>query len=89
MFWPTVARSVPENYHPAGGPDDFWRWRDDQSFDVWGFGGRGDPLTKALGDRAFHTLFSYPNPPDIWWVIWQGRMWSRFQGGFVDAPGGP
>lgn len=76
-------------HHPPGGPDDFWRHRDTTSFDVWGFGGRGDPLLKKLGDQVHHVLFSDVNPPDIWWIIWQGSMWSRFQGGFVDAPGGP
>jgi hypothetical protein len=76
-------------HHPPGNSDDFWRHRDETSFDVWGFGGRGDPLPKPLGDQVFHVLFSDPNPPDIWWIIWQGRMWSRFQGGFIDAPQGP
>jgi hypothetical protein len=77
------------HHHPPGGPDDFWRNRDTTSFDVWGFAGRGDPLPKKLGDQVHHVLFSDPNPPDIWWIIWQGSMWSRFQGGFVPAPAGP
>jgi hypothetical protein len=76
-------------HHPPGGEHAFWRNRDETSFDVWGFGGRGDSLPKSLGDQVFHVLFSNPNPPDIWWIIWQGRMWSRFQGGFVAAPQGP
>jgi hypothetical protein len=77
------------HHHPPGGEDDFWRHRDTTSFDVWGFDGRGDPLPKKLGDRVWHVLFNDPAPPDIWWIIWQGSMWSRFQGGFVPAPPGP
>jgi hypothetical protein len=37
---------------------------------------------------VFHVLFNDP-APDIWWIIWQSRMWSRFQGGFVAAPPWP
>ncbi len=77
------------HHHPPGGSDDFWRHRDTTSFDVWGFGGRGDPLTKKLGNQVHHALFSDLKPPDIWWIIWQGRMWSRFQiPQNLDAPGG-
>ena len=65
--------------HPPGGEDDFWRHRDTTSFDVWGFDGRGDPLPRELGDRVYHVLFHDPDPPDIWWIIWQGEIWSRFQ----------
>jgi hypothetical protein len=48
------------HHHPPGPPDDFWRWRDTTSFDVWGFDGRGDPLPKELGGRVFHVLFNDP-----------------------------
>jgi hypothetical protein len=64
--------------HPPGGEDDFWRHRDRTSFDVWGFGGRGDPLPKELGNRVYDALFDDPDPPDIWWIIWQGEIWNRF-----------
>ena len=67
------------HHHPPGGEDDFWRHRDTTSFDVWGFDGRGDPLPRELGDRVYHVLFHDPDPPDIWWIIWQGEIWSRFQ----------
>jgi len=77
------------HHHPPGAPDDFWRWRDTTSFDVWGFDGRGDPLPKELGDRVYHVLFNDPAPPHIWWIIWQGEMWSRFQvPPRMPAPGG-
>ncbi len=55
---------------------------------MWGFGGRGDPVGTALGQKVFDFLFEDPDPPDIWWVIWNGRMWTRAQG-FQDAPAGP
>ena len=64
--------------HPPGSQDDFFRHRDTTSFDVWGFEGRGDPLPKELGDRLYDVLFDEPDPPDIWWIIWQGEIWSRF-----------
>jgi hypothetical protein len=67
------------HHHPPGGEDEFWRHRDTTSFDVWGFDGRGDPLPKELGDRVFKVLFDDLARPDIWWIIWQGEMWSRFQ----------
>ncbi len=36
----------------------------------------------------FDVLFNDPDPPDIWWIIWNGRMWTRAQD-FLDAPPGP
>jgi hypothetical protein len=68
--------------HPPG-----WQ-KDNVSFDVWGFGGRGDPLDASLGNQVFQTLFDDPNLPNIWWAIWQGRMWTR-AGGWGQAPSGP
>lgn len=62
--------------------------RDTTSFDVWGPGGRGDPLDPVLGKRIFTFLFDDPNPPDIDWTIYQGRMWSD-GGGAEPSPAGP
>ena len=45
--------------HPAG----VFPRRDTLSFDVWGFGGRGDPLDVNLGWRVRQLLFNDPNPP--------------------------
>jgi len=64
------------HHHPPGAA--FWHNRDTTSFDVWGFGGRGDTLPKELGYRVYDVLFNEPDPPDIWWIIWQGEIWSRF-----------
>ena len=58
--------------HPPGVPLPL---RDTLSFDVWGFGGRGDPLDVNLGWQVRQLLFTDPNPPNINWIIWQGRMW--------------
>lgn len=62
--------------------------RDITSFDIWGWGGRGAPIGTALGNAVFKTFFNNPNPPDIWWTIWNGWMWTR-QGGWELAPPGP
>jgi hypothetical protein len=69
--------------HPPG-----WN-RDTTSFDVWGFGGRGDPLPLEIGQRVFDVIFNDPNPPDIWWTIYRGRMWTRIGGWGPSSPGPP
>ena len=70
--------------HPAG----VFPRKDMLSFDVWGFGGRGDDLEPRLGDQVFRTLFNDRNFPNIHWIIWRGRMWTR-AGGFGKSPPGP
>ena len=63
------------------------------SMDVWGFGGRGDPLPQALGAEVFRHLFRDPDPPDVWWCIYRGRMFVRnaltFETHWEPAPPGP
>jgi GH25 family lysozyme M1 (1,4-beta-N-acetylmuramidase) len=61
--------------------------RDSTSFDVWGPGGRGDPLPRAIGQHVFNYLFEDKDPPDIEWCIYQGRMWVRGEG-IQDSPNG-
>jgi hypothetical protein len=39
------------------------------SFDVWGPGGRDDPIDLDLGQRVFDFVFNDPNPPLIEWCI--------------------
>lgn len=68
--------------HPPG-----WN-RDTTSFDVWAWGGRGDPLTRELRREVFDYLFNLKGAPDIWWIISGGGMWTR-AGGWEDAPAGP
>jgi len=62
--------------------------RDMLSFDVWDFGGRGFHLDVNLGNQVFQRLFNDPNLPNINWIIWQGRMWTRGVG-FGPSPPGP
>lgn len=69
--------------HPPG-----WN-RDTTSFDVWGFEGRGDPLPVDIGQQVFDEMFNDPNPPDIWWTIYRGRMWTRAGGEQASPPGPP
>ena len=63
--------------------------RDTTSFDVWGFGGRGDPLPVDIGRKVCDEIFNDPNPPDIWWIIYQGKMWTRKAGTWGPSPDGP
>jgi GH25 family lysozyme M1 (1,4-beta-N-acetylmuramidase) len=51
--------------------------RDVDSFDVWGPGGRDDPIGFDLGQRVFDFIFNDPNPPLIEWCIWRRAMWVR------------
>jgi GH25 family lysozyme M1 (1,4-beta-N-acetylmuramidase) len=65
-------------------PESFGRDRD--SFDVWGPGGRNDPIDRRigsdLGQRVFEFVFNDPNPPLIEWCIWRRAMWTRASGIF-------
>jgi lysozyme len=61
-------------------PEGFGRDRD--SFDVWGPGGRNDPVGRDRGQRVFDFVFNDPNPPLIQWCIWRGAMWTRASGQF-------
>jgi GH25 family lysozyme M1 (1,4-beta-N-acetylmuramidase) len=54
--------------------------RDTDSFDVWGPGGRNDPIGFDLGQRVFDFVFNDPNPPLIEWCIWRRGMWTRASG---------
>ncbi len=50
--------------------------RDEDSFDIWGPGGRNDPIGFDLGQRVFDFVFTDPNPPLIDWCIWRRAIWS-------------
>jgi hypothetical protein len=73
--------------HPPAFP------REHLSLDVWGSGGRGDPIGEDLGHRVYDRLFNNPHAPDVWWCIWQNRMYVRdprtFEEEFRSAPPGP
>jgi predicted chitinase len=63
--------------------------REMTSFDVWGFGGRGDPLPPDIGRQVYDEIFDDPNPPHIWWIIYRGNMWTRAGGDGPSPPGPP
>jgi predicted chitinase len=73
--------------HPPGNQS--WAKRDTTSFDVWGFGGRGDPLPVEIGKQVFDVIFNDPDPPNIWWTIYRGRMWRRVTREWEASPPGP
>jgi hypothetical protein len=56
--------------------------------DVWNSAGRGYAIDPGLGQTIFNDIFNNGQPPWIWWVIWQGQMWSA-GGGWEGAPWGP
>jgi hypothetical protein len=60
--------------HPEG------YWRDPDSIDVWGPGGRGDPIDYYTGQAVFDDIFNNGLPPWIDWVIWQSWMWTASGG---------
>jgi hypothetical protein len=64
-------------------------FKDMVSFDVWGFGGRGDPLDVNLGWQVRKLLFNDPNLPNINWIIWQGHWWRSWAGPGPAPPGPP
>lgn len=57
-----------------------WYWREETSIDVWGPAGRGDPLDYYTGQGIFDDIWGNGLPPWIEWVIWQGYMWTAYDG---------
>jgi hypothetical protein len=66
------------------------------SNDYWGGGRvngryagyRGKPIGNDLGWKVFNAVFNDPARPNIAWIIFGGRMWTRGYG-WGPAPGGP
>jgi hypothetical protein len=66
------------------------------SVDFWGgglsdgryVGYRGKPIGTSLGQQVFNALYNDPNLPNIFWIIWNGRMWVRGTG-WGPSPWGP
>lgn len=67
--WCNTYWDHPENY-----------WRDEDSFDVWGPGGRNDPLDWSVGDTVFNKLFNAKGAPYIEWIIWRRRIYGKWNG---------
>jgi GH25 family lysozyme M1 (1,4-beta-N-acetylmuramidase) len=55
----------PEGYH-----------RTLDSFDVWGPGGRGDPLPFDVGEEAFKICWEWKGLPNIEWCIYRRKIYS-------------
>ena len=84
-----IYRKYPDQVHIntyRDHPEGYWRTPD--SFDVWGPGGRNDPLDTRIGDEIRDMLFDDPRKPDIDWIIWRRWIWSRGGGWqrFGDGP---
>ena len=47
------------------------------SFDVWGPGGRGDPISFAKGEMVREMVFNDKGLPIIEWAIWQRKIRRR------------
>ncbi len=66
------------------------------SVDFWGgglrngkFAGyRGKPIGTERGNKVFHAIWHDKHKPNIFWIIWNGRMWIRGKG-WGPAPDGP
>ncbi len=66
------------------------------SVDFWGgglsngryVGYRGKPIGASLGHRVFNAIYHDQYKPNIFWIIWNGRMWVRGTG-WGPSPWGP
>lgn len=50
------------------------------SLDVWGAGGRGDPLPEHRGPEIRHFLMELPGKPMIRHTIWEHQLWTSWGG---------
>ena len=79
--------------HPEGRGFEVWdgAWYImNTSFDVWGPGGRNDPLGSTVGWQIFGLLMNDPNPPNIHWIIYFGQQygaWNNWEGEWFADPG--
>ena len=66
------------------------------SVDFWGgglsngqyVGNRGKPIGAFLGHKVWNALYQDSYLPNIFWIIWNGRMWVRGSG-WGPSPWGP
>jgi hypothetical protein len=67
------------------------------SVDFWGggllegqyIGYRGKPIGAFLGYQVWNALYFDRYLPNILWIIWNGRMWTRGWGWDNSPPGPP
>ena len=74
----------PPDDHPREWPVGFF---DRLSLDVWGPGGRGDPVGHAKGERAFNLIWNDRGRPYVDWIVWERILLDR-EAGFVPTPYG-
>jgi hypothetical protein len=67
--------------HPEG------YFRDADSIDIWGPGGRGDPINYYIGQQIFEELFWDEGLPNIEWIIWQRTIYGAWNGWSGEAFG--
>jgi len=66
------------------------------SVDFWGgglsngqyVGNRGKPIGAFLGHKVWNAIYQDSYLPNIFWIIWNGRMWVRGLG-WGPSPWGP
>lgn len=80
-----LVRSVEAQYvcypctyvdHPEGWGKKLGRNLDIVSVDFWGAAGRGQPISWAVGEAIVNRVLGDPNPPEVDWLIWYGRIWT-------------
>ncbi len=98
--WPWQTWIGTYLWHPPYDPPAITIRYDARSLDVWGGGivngvyrgKRGKPLPAELGKKIWDFLWNMPGKPDIYWIIYRGRMWvnPRYGGrGWGPSPPGP
>lgn len=50
------------------------------SIDVWGAGGRGDPLAIPLGVTTVNLLLGLSGEPQVRHIIWRHALWTSWGG---------
>lgn len=95
--FPYLTYANTYTWHPPYDPPAITRRYDAVSVDFWGggvvngryVGYRGKDINLTVnGWRVFNALWYDPNPPNIWWIIYNGRIWIRGRG-WSSAPWGP
>ena len=88
--WQTYANTYYMHPPPYGRKYEF------VSVDFWGggrsngryVGYRGKPIGASFGQKVFNAIYRDPYKPNIFWIIWNGRMWVRGTG-WEHSPWGP
>jgi hypothetical protein len=63
-----------------------WEGWDGQSIDVWGAGGRGDPLPLETGHKVVREAFNLSWGPFLRHYIYLNTLWTSFGGLSTWAP---